>query len=281
MLSLAALYLAPTPDHLVGVLATCACTALAAVLLTGSVFRRRMTALGKAAHEPPRGLLSVGWPLMLGYLAMFTSSQADLWVLGAFRPRAEVAAYASAARVVQQLLAPLLVMGAVVAPLIAELRAAGDTERLERLLRRAALVDLAPALIGLAVALVVGGDLLALVFGESDRVGAQPLVSLCAGVALLALSGPALTMLAMAGGQREVMAICVASLAFQLVGGVIVVGKFGPTGVAAITACGMALQGWLAMLGVRRRWRLWTSPLAPVHRRSVHRLTGVAGKPPR
>jgi O-antigen/teichoic acid export membrane protein len=74
-------------------------------------------------------------------------------------------------------------------------------------------------------------------------------------------------MLAMAGGQREVMLICVASLAFQLAGGVLVVERFGSTGVALITACGMALQGLLAMLAVRRRWGLWSSPLAPVRER--------------
>jgi O-antigen/teichoic acid export membrane protein len=216
---------------------------------------------------------------MLGYLAMFASSQADLWILGAFRPREEVAAYATAARVVQQMLAPLLVMGAVVAPLIAELRAAGDTEALERLLRRAALVDLAPALIGLVVALLAGPDLLALVFGEGYRAGAGPLAMLCAGLALLALSGPALTMLAMAGGQREVMVICVASLAFQLAGGAAVVGRFGATGVAAITAAGMALQGSLAMLGVHRRWGLWTTPLAPLRVRRPGAVTGVARQP--
>jgi O-antigen/teichoic acid export membrane protein len=172
VLALAALHLAPTPDHLTGVLGICACAALASLGITGAVFRRRMEALGPAAAGGAPGLAAVGWPLMLGYLAMFASSQADLWVLGAFRSRDEVAAYASAARVVQQLLAPLLVMGAVVAPLIAELRSAGDTERLERLLRRAALVDLAPALIGLAAALLFGGDLLALVFGASYRAGA-------------------------------------------------------------------------------------------------------------
>jgi O-antigen/teichoic acid export membrane protein len=267
VLALAVLHLAPTPDHLVGVLGICACAALASLGITGAAFRRRMHALGPAALGRTPGMASVGWPLMLGYLAMFASSQADLWVLGGFRSREEVAAYASAARVVQQLLAPLLVMGAVVAPLIAELRSAGDTVRLERLLRRAALVDLAPALIGLGAAVIVGADLLALVFGASYRAGAAPLAVLCTGLVLLALSGPALTMLAMAGGQREVMLICVASLAFQLAGGVLVVERFGSTGVALITACGMALQGLLAMLAVRRRWGLWSSPLAPVRER--------------
>jgi O-antigen/teichoic acid export membrane protein len=263
MLALAALYIAPTPDHLVGVLGTCAIAALASLGITAAVFRRRMTSLGPRPAGRTQGLAAVGWPLMLGYLAMFAASQADLWVLGAFRPREEVAAYASAARVVQQLFAPLLVMGVVVAPLIAELRAAGDAQSLARLLRQAALIDLAPAVVALAVAVLAGGDLLARVFGESYRAGALPLAVLCAGLVVLALSGPALTMLAVAGGQREVMAICGASLVFQLVGGLLVVSPFGPTGVAVVTACGMALQGGLAMLGVHRRWQLWTSPLAP------------------
>jgi hypothetical protein len=74
-------------------------------------------------------------------------------------------------------------------------------------------------------------------------------------------------MLAMAGGQREVMAICVASLGFQLLVGVLVVGRFGPEGVASVTACGMVLQGTLGMLSVHRRWGIWTSPLAPASSR--------------
>jgi O-antigen/teichoic acid export membrane protein len=156
----------------------------------------------------------------------------------------------------------MLVMAAVVAPLIAELRGANDTARLERMLRRAGAIDLLPATLGLVLALAAGADLLAAIFGEPYRAGAIPLAILCAGLVGQALTGPGLTMLAMAGGQREVMAICSASLVFQLVAGVLVVERFGAAGIAATTACGMALQGGLAMMGVRRRWGLWTSPLA-------------------
>jgi len=221
---------------------------------------RRLRALGPLTHVDNRELLPVALPLMAGYLAMLVASQADLWVLGAYRPAAEVAAYAAAIRLVQHVCAPLLIMGAVIAPVIAELRLAGDRTALERVVQRAALVDLVPALVAFVALLVAAGDILALLFGEHYRLGATAALLLGAGLLGQALMGPALIVLAMSTGQRAVMAVCMVAGMVQVTGGLLVVEHLGMAGVAAVSAASATLQALLAMLLVRWQSGMWTTP---------------------
>jgi O-antigen/teichoic acid export membrane protein len=232
--------------------------AAASLTATVVVLARRLSALGPPARVRALDLVRTGLPLMVATLAGFAAAQADLWVVGALRSPEEVAHYGAATRLVLLLMTPMLVMGAVVAPLVAELHARARLAELDRALRAAALVDAAVGLVVLA-ALGLGGEpLLVAVYGEPFRSAAVPLALLAAGYAAAAMAGSATTVLAMTGRQRALMVITVSIVGLQLAAGVAVVPRFGVAGMAAVSAVATALGAFAAMAWVRRETGLRT-----------------------
>lgn len=244
------------------VAATAACLAAAALscAVSGALLARRLQRMRPVQRVPDRDLLRVGLPLMTGYLATVVASQADLWILGLYRPAAEVAAYAAAIRLVQHLLAPLLIMGAVIAPVVAELRAAGRAAALQRVVTRAALVDLGVAVAVFALLAGARGEILGALFGEHYRLGGTAALLLGAGLLGQALLGPGLVVLAMTRGQRAVMAVCVTAATVQIGGGLAVVERWGMDGVAAVSAVSATLQALLAAVLVKLQTGIRTPP---------------------
>ncbi|QIN77691.1 oligosaccharide flippase family protein [Rubrobacter marinus] len=95
-------------------------------LIAGWVLRRKVAALPRERAEGGVGLgqmLRVAGPLLVTNLTLFTLTQADLWILGAFRSQEEVAVYGAAARLVVLVAVPIFVVNAVLPPMIAEMHA--------------------------------------------------------------------------------------------------------------------------------------------------------------
>jgi O-antigen/teichoic acid export membrane protein len=268
---LGALYALDGQASLTHAVAVCFFSALGSCAISCGLLWRRLRGMGARPHVAGRDLLRVGLPLMVGYLAVVVAGQADLWILGLKRPVEEVAAYAAAIRLVQHLLLPLLIMSAVIAPIVAELQMGGRHAALQRVVTRAARIDLAVASAAFALLLAARGEILAALFGAHYRLGSTAALLLGTGLLGQALLGPGLTVLAMARGQRAVMAVCIAAAAVQIGGGLAVVGPFGMNGVAAVSAASVVLQALLAALLVRRQTGIWTMPVAVQARRTAFR----------
>lgn len=260
---LSALYFLDGRASLTHAVAVCLVSAVGSCVVSCGLLWRRLRGMKPRARVASRDLLRLGLPLMVGYLAVVVAGQADLWILGLRRPAEEVAAYAAAIRLVQHLLLPLLIMSAVIAPIVAELHAARRGAALQRVVTRAARIDLAVAGAAFALLAAARGEILAGLFGEHYRLGSAAALLLGAGLLGQALLGPGLAVLAMASGQRAVMAVCVAAAAAQVGGGLAVVGRYGMEGVAAVSALSTTLQALLAAILVRRQSGIWT-PAVPV-----------------
>ncbi|HEV8648314.1 MAG TPA: lipopolysaccharide biosynthesis protein [Actinomycetes bacterium] len=208
-------------------------------------------------------VLRIAWPLLLTSLTLFASAQADLWIVGAFRPHPEVAVYGVAARAASVVAVPLLVVNAVLAPAVARLHAQGGTKDLERVLRGTATLASLPALAVLTVFAVAGAPLLGLAYGAYYRAGGSVLTLLALGQAAGACAGSCGLTLAMTGRQALLAAITLGCGALTVAAAVLAAGPFGMTGVAGATAAGMALQNLAMLLGVRLTVGVWTH-LSPV-----------------
>ena len=210
--------------------------------------------------RPMRELLVVSLPLMVMSLATLVTTQADLWIAGAYLEKAEVAAYGVASRLVQMVLLPLLVVNAVIAPVVAQFHTQGRKQELERMLGAFALIGALPGVLVLVVLSLFAAPVLALLYGEIYGGAAGCLLLLCLGQLANACCGPAATVLMMTGCERAVMTISLLSAGITFLGGMALAKGVGMEGVAAAAALAAALHGAMCLLWVRRSLGIWTYP---------------------
>ena len=152
----------------------------ASSLLAALFLHRRISSLGTQGMENPISAgeeLRDAFPILLISLTSFVLlSAADLWILGYFGSKDEVAVYGVASRLVTFIAMPLLLTNLVLPPIIAEMYAQGRTRQLERTLRSFSTLSGVPSLLVLIVFMLLGGPLLALVYGAdcSRRISCHP-----------------------------------------------------------------------------------------------------------
>jgi O-antigen/teichoic acid export membrane protein len=239
-----------------------AATTFASVLLAGWLLYRKVSSLPKQGIEGGNArlgnVLRVAWPMLVTNLTLFAVTQADLWIVGAFRPQTEVAIYGAAVKLVILVAMPLQIANAVVPPLIAEMYAQGKRRELERTLRLVATVAGIPAFLALVGFLLLGAPLLGLIYGDYYRAAWTVLALLSLGQLFNVWVGSCGMVLTMTGHQVTMMVLTVVSGMLTVGVGLLVVGRYGTTGVAAATAVGIALQQMLLWLAARSTTGIWT-----------------------
>lgn len=236
-------------------------SAAASVLAATWLLRGKVEALPVGDGESCLGLAEVwgvAWPSLITSFTLFAVTQADLWIMGAFRPPDEVAVYGAAAKTVVLVAMPLMVVNAVVPPLIAQMYAQGLKSELERALRTLATAVGVPSLAVLLVFVFAGGQILALVFGDYYAAGATVLALLSVGQLATVWSGSCGQVLAMTGQQTLLMVITFVCGFATVAAGVLLVGRYGATGVASAAATGLVLQNLAMWIGTRATTGMWT-----------------------
>jgi O-antigen/teichoic acid export membrane protein len=153
---------------------------------------------------------------------------------------------------------PIVVVNSVVPSTIAEMYAGRRTEELQRVLRLMAALATVPAVVLVAGFLFGGGPILSLAFGDYYSEGATILILLSIGQLINAWVGASGTVLMMAEHQVVAMTIALASALAMVVAGLIVVGPYGATGVAAANAAGVGLCNIAFWLWTKWRTNIWT-----------------------
>ncbi len=206
-----------------------------------------------------RNLLHASWPLLVTNTALFFSNQADLWIVGIFLDQGDVATYGAVIRLVLLLGIPLQIVNIVVAPMIAELHAAGDLLRLETILRSTATVAGTLALVGFVAYALFGELLLRFVYGPFYGQGALALTLLGAGQLVAVAVGSCGITLIMTGRERTAMHVHLVSGLVTVVGTALVAERFGLVGIATAVVFGRALQNVLLLIYTKRLVGIWTA----------------------
>ena len=244
-----------TLDQVIGIaVAAAAGNAVFALIL----LRGKLRALGPPAPVPAATVLGVALPLWINGITANVQGQVDLWVVASYVPKADVAVYYLAVRLVAMVTMWLLLVNTIVPPFIAELSARGERKRLESVLRRTATVAGIPAFGVLLAFLLAGGPILALVGGEEYRAGALALAILSVGQLVNVVGAPASITLAMTGHQRVLMWITLGSSTATVLATWWAASAFGVLGVACAAALGqiwLVLATWIA---TRRCTGMWT-----------------------
>jgi O-antigen/teichoic acid export membrane protein len=253
--SLGVLWFARGQATLATILLLAVSSGLASALLASWFLRRKVASLPRGGAEGQIGVkevLSLSWPLLMASLTFYVLTQADIWVLGAFRSKEEVAVYGATVRLVALLSMPLLIVNAVTPPLIAEMYARGEKRELERTIRTVATLASIPAFPVLVGFILVGGPILGLVYGDYYREGATVLAVLSMAQLTTFWSGSCGMLLNMTGHQYASMVITALSALAALTIALTTVNDLGMLGVALGSFSGLALQN-VAMVAYTRR----------------------------
>ncbi|BBL79338.1 hypothetical protein RxyAA322_11920 [Rubrobacter xylanophilus] len=245
------------------VLALAVCAGASTTLVSGWLLGRRMARLpeGGAGRELPPvfgEVVATAWPLLVTNLVLFTLRNGDLWLLGAFASREEVAVYGAATRLISMVTMPLIVANAILPPVIAGLYAQGRREELERTVRATSAMTGLPALLASAACVLFAAPILGLVYGDYYRAGALALAVLSVGQLVSVWTGSCGLALQMTGHQRTMMAVSLATGAATLAAMFVLVVPYGIAGVVAARVAGLVLQNLLLWLAARYRTGMWT-----------------------
>ncbi len=205
-----------------------------------------------------RDIISMALPLQVTAVTFFLLTQADLWVLGMFRPMQEVGIYGVALRIFALASIPLVVINSVLAPIVAELHAKREIDKLEIMLRGTAFLASVPTLLVLLVFVVLGENIISIVFGASYGEGGVILAILSVGYMFQVLTGSCGLVLAMTGNQTSLMRITFVSGAVVILSALLLVGEMGGVGVAAASALGITIQNIMMIYAVKRKLGIWT-----------------------
>ena len=234
----------------------------ASALLSVLFLRKRVSTLGTqgADHSvSAKETLRDAFPILLISLTSFVLlSAADLWILGAFGTKDQVALYGAASRLVTLIAMPLLITNLVLPPIIAEMYAQGRTGQLERTLRSFSTLSGFPSLLFLILFMVLGGPILGLVYGNDFSSAAIILVLLSAGKLAAVWAGSCGAVLQFTGHQGSMLRINLLTSPLFIIGALLVVRDYGPVGVASMTAAITVLQNAALVLVAKRKTGMWT-----------------------
>jgi O-antigen/teichoic acid export membrane protein len=242
----------------------------ASSLLAALFLRKRISSLDARGIENPvsaKETLRDAFPILLISLTSFILlSAADLWILGYFGSKDDVAVYGVASRLVAFISMPLLLTNLVLPPIIAEMYAQGRTSQLERTLRSFSTLSGVPSLLFLIVFMLLGGPILGLVYGAklfppgslAIHEGAIVLVLLSAGKLAAVWAGSCGAVLQFTGHQGSMLRINLLTSPLFVIGALLLVRDYGPIGVASMTAAITVLQNAALVLVARRKTGMWT-----------------------
>lgn len=194
------------------------------------------------------------------------NAQTDIFMLGLLSTSENVGlyrvAYSGAALVVFTLTA----VNAVLAPHIARLYEAGDTERLQKMVTRSVRWSFFAALPVVAIFVVFGGRILEFVFGADFRPSWMAMAILCIAQLVNVAVGSVHVILNMTGHERETMKGAFYAAILNVVLNVLLIPRFGIEGAAIATGISIVVVNLLLLRALWKRAGIWSF---------------VAGAPPR
>ena len=247
------------------VFATTVCTSLVVVLVAGWTLRHRVCALEDgpqpAATPSEWGTLRVlheGWPLWIASLISVLRAQVSGWFAAGFDSAENVALYAVADRFALLLTAPMTIVAMLLPPVVAELHARGQYQRMERVVQAVGGLVSLPCIVILAALVVAGRPTLGLLFGD-HYVAAYPiLIVLCVGQVAAIATGAWQIVLPMTGLRQQTLRISLLAMAIQTVCSVAGGYYAGAFGVAIGFSAGAIAGNIFGMITARRHLSIWT-----------------------
>lgn len=213
---------------------------------------------GGAYHLTTTTALREGWPLWLAMLVTVLSNVGGSWLAAGLDTSAHVALYGVAQRFVLLLVAPMVVINAVLPPVISQLHVSMQLKQMERIVRSVSGLLLIPTIALLAVLVVGGKPMLSLLFGAFYENAYLILVVLCLGQVVNIATGAWQVVLPMTGARHQMLASSMIAVITQLVLGLALGYRFGVLGVAIGFCASTVITNIVGMFFVHHKLGIWT-----------------------
>lgn len=205
-----------------------------------------------------REILTMAFPILVTTLTTTLLSRSGVWVATAFRIPSEVAVFGVIMRLVALISIPMNLFESLISPKIVELHTSGFNRKLENLLRSTTTLL---SLFAVAIFIVFGlfgSNILAVIYGDFYRMGAQVLMVMIAGNAASVLTGPCGMTLAMTGHQKTLMRIDMFSSILSIILMLLLVQILGILGVAIAIAFSTLIKNVMMLFAVKKFIGIWT-----------------------
>jgi O-antigen/teichoic acid export membrane protein len=189
--------------------------------------------------------------------------QTDIIIVGLFHGATYSGIYAAANKVASFVASGLMVVNIIVAPMISQLHATGDTYELKRVLRMAAIFGFVIA-IPVAVSVFLFGGWIMELFGPRFSEGYVALLILTLGQMVNALAGAVGFFMTMTGNEKVMAWIAGCCATLNLMFNFILIPPFGIEGAAASTACTVVIWNVGLAVYIYRRFGIHVSVLSLV-----------------
>ncbi|EMI40912.1 lipopolysaccharide biosynthesis protein [Rhodopirellula sp. SWK7] len=239
----------------------CVLTPIAVIVLyrVGKARLREIDSNAQVTEALPMSVLMVAClPLMLAQSLSYITGQADIWIGGAIVNHDELALYGAARRLMLLIGMPMQLVNLTVIASIAELRAQGRLDDLQRILRFAATLAALAAFAVCIPLLLFPAQITSFIFGEYYADGALVLRILCVGQLVFVSAGAAELTLMMSGEHMKALWINVLTSIALLLSGVLLTAEWGIVGLAIACASIISLQCIGFCLYARRSVGVWT-----------------------
>lgn len=193
-----------------------------------------------------RNWLTSAMPLALISGLQLINSQTDIIMLGIFSNAGQVGIYKVVIQGGFLVSFTLTAVNTVIAAHIVHLYQAGEHAKLQRVVTWAARCIFLGTLPVALIFIVVGGQILSLVFGEVYGVGQTALAILCVGQLVSAAMGPVIFLLNMTGHEREAARGIAVAASLNILLNILLIPRFGIEGAA--TANCLTLVLWNILL---------------------------------
>lgn len=201
---------------------------------------------GATPHTDARAWLAALAPLALIGGVQVLIQQTSVVILGLLDTDAEVGVFRVAAQSAALVAFGLQAVSTVAMPHAARLSAPDERARLQKLATASARTSFAFAFAAFLGAVILGGFLLATVFGRAYAAGTNALAIMAAGQLVYAAFGPAAVFLNMAGHERLTLAAAVGAALAGVALNLALIPSLGLNGAALAAAITLAL--WNALL---------------------------------
>ena len=201
----------------------------------------------------------VAWPMFLSSSIFMLISWTDTLMVGYFLDDADVGIYRIAFRISTVITFAQFAINGIAAPMIASTYHAGDLDGLRNLIQKVGLFNFVFSVPILLLILLVPGFLLGL-FGAEFVEGKSLLLTLSAGQAVFALSGPVLYILTMTKHEKAALTIMYITAALNLLGNAVLIPIMGLQGAAVATTVTTTLWNVLAVILVYKYLRIISVP---------------------
>ena len=243
----------PGHPELQKVFVTYVISAAVAVIISGVFLRPKILNLQGSGNLAYNELLSIGLPVCLINIAVFASSQADLWIVGSVLSGKDAAVYGSVQRLIIFMTLSYGFVAAIFQSTVAELYVKGENRILERIAQ--GLTFWGCVATGILAVLYVfwGTEILRIFFGKFYEAGYWPLFILSIGQFVSLLFGPNAMILTMTGHQTGLMALTVIIGILTVPFGIFFARISGIVGVSIITAASSVIFEFCAWFMVCRK----------------------------